>query len=299
MDPAIIFQDKGRQGVPPKQAPNGGRSSHGQTVRGVKALQSSTVYICAVILSFILFHFNKENFLQGLCARVDECLLCLRTRLWSWCIWTSDWYNWVVDEKLNIRDYMVLIVGTLSVLAICSAIKFLQILSIRREIIANEKERLRLKEESERADDPPCETCGQPLECIHRLKCEKITNEEFEHQTRVTTRQEIRKLTTSEQYQRLMAAKGADPAKWNWQLNDKQEGFFPVGQEELKDNEVLTEEDFAVLEKQLIKIEEDLRKEGKAPESVRKILSNFKQRPHRERRVSGRSEGLATKRTYV
>ena len=48
-------------------------------------------------------------------------------------------YIWAVEEKLNIRDYMVLIVGTLSVLSIFSAVKFLQILNIRREIIANEK----------------------------------------------------------------------------------------------------------------------------------------------------------------
>lgn len=30
----------------------------------------------------------------------------------------------------------------------------------------------------------------------------------------------------------MMAIKGADPAKWNWQLADKQEGFFPVDEAE-------------------------------------------------------------------
>ncbi len=37
---------------------------------------------------------------------------------------------------------------------------------------------------------------------------------------------------TSEAYQRLMAVRGGDPANWNWQLHDKQEGFFPTAEEE-------------------------------------------------------------------
>jgi len=185
---------------------------------------------------------------------------------------------------------MFLIVGTLAVVSIFSGIKYLQILGIRRQIAAIEAERKRQQEEEEKADDPPCETCGQPVECIHRIKSEKISAEEYEHQARVTTRQEIRKLITSEQYQRLMAAKGSDPSKWNWQIHDKQEGFFPVDSDELKGNESLTEEDFLTLEKQLLKIEEDLRKEGKAPDSIRKILYQ-QQRPSLKRKATDGKRG--------
>lgn len=76
--------------------------------------------------------------------------------------------------------------------------------------------------------------------------------EEYDFQTRVTTRQEIRKLVNSKEYQRMMALKGgADTGKWNWQVADKQEGFFPMGSDEGEENKSpelngygITEEEF-------------------------------------------------------
>jgi hypothetical protein len=41
------------------------------------------------------------------------------------------------------------------------------------------------------ADDPPCEACGQPVECIHRIRCERITADEYEQHIKVYTRKEI------------------------------------------------------------------------------------------------------------
>lgn len=64
------------------------------------------------------------------------------------------------------------------------------------------------------------------------LGCERITQEEFEYQTKVLSKQNIRQLVTSEAYERLMAVKGNDPANWNWQLHDKQEGYFPTNEED-------------------------------------------------------------------
>jgi hypothetical protein len=29
-----------------------------------------------------------------------------------------------------------------------------------------------------------------------------------------------------------MAVKGNDPSNWNWQLHDKQEGYFPTNEED-------------------------------------------------------------------
>lgn len=62
--------------------------------------------------------------------------------------------------------------------------------------------------------------------------CERITEEEFEYQAKVLSKQSIRQLVTSEAYERLMAVKGTDPANWNWQLHDKQEGYFPTNEED-------------------------------------------------------------------
>ena len=67
------------------------------------------------------------------------------------------------------------------------------------------------------------------------LGCERITQEEFEYQTKVLTKQSIRQLVTSDAYERLMAVKGNDPANWNWQLHDKQEGYFPTNEEDKLD----------------------------------------------------------------
>lgn len=64
------------------------------------------------------------------------------------------------------------------------------------------------------------------------LGCERITEEEFEYQTKVLSKQSIRQLVTSETYERVMAVKGNDPANWNWQLHDKQEGYFPTNEED-------------------------------------------------------------------
>lgn len=93
-----------------------------------------------------------------------------------------------------------------------------------------------------------------------------------------------------------MTLKGTDPGKWNWQLSEKQEGFFPMDADEVKGDHVLTEEDFDALEKQLLKIEDDLRKEGKAPDSVRKVLGGFQQRPSLKRKVN--EQGGAAKRAH-
>lgn len=61
----------------------------------------------------------------------------------------------------------------------------------------------------------------------HAHACERITEEEFDYQTSVTTRKEILKLVQSDAYKRAMRQKGSDAAAWNWQLYDKAQGIFP------------------------------------------------------------------------
>jgi len=62
--------------------------------------------------------------------------------------------------------------------------------------------------------------------------CEKITEEQYDFQSRVLTKQEIRRLVNSDAYKRLMEARGADPTNWNWQLHDKSQGFFPMTEDD-------------------------------------------------------------------
>jgi len=48
------------------------------------------------------------------------------------------------------------------------------------------------------------------------VSCEKISEEEYDFQSRVLTKQEIRRLVNSDVYKRLLEVKGNDPANWNW-----------------------------------------------------------------------------------
>lgn len=60
-----------------------------------------------------------------------------------------------------------------------------------------------------------------------------------------------------------MAVKGNEPSNWNWQLHDKQEGYFPTNEEDKFDGAFTNDrgiDDF-LLDKQLAKVEEDLKKE--------------------------------------
>ena len=66
------------------------------------------------------------------------------------------------------------------------------------------------------------------------------------------TREQIRKLVTSETYEKIMGAKGNDLAKWNWQLNDKQDGIFPTNEEESTADIVMPEDE---LENKILKID--------------------------------------------
>lgn len=114
--------------------------------------------------------------------------------------------------------------------------------------------------------------------------CERITEEEFEFQARILTKQEIRKLVTSPAYERVLAAKGKDPANWNWQLHDKQEGFFPTNEEEVKDGDADLLAAPNALEKSFFKIDEDLKREGRAQDSVRRALNGLLESKKRQTR---------------
>jgi hypothetical protein len=98
--------------------------------------------------------------------------------------------------------------------------------------------------------------------------CERITAEEFEFQRDFNTKQEIRKLLATEEYQGAFEDTGSDPANWNWQLKDRQEGFLPKDEAELAagahDSNAAVPLDELDLEEELMKIDDGLRKEGVA-----------------------------------
>lgn len=64
------------------------------------------------------------------------------------------------------------------------------------------------------------------------MSCEKISEEDYDFQSRVLTKQEIRRLVNSDTYKRLLEVKGKDPANWNWQIQDKAQGFFPMDEDD-------------------------------------------------------------------
>ncbi len=92
----------------------------------------------------------------------------------------------------------------------------------------------------------------------HNYGIEKVSQEDYDYQSRYGTKAEIYKLVNSEAYQRAMQAKGGDAAKWNWQVSDRQEGFLPKDVEDEKDDQAYDEIN---MEEEFMKIDKALRKE--------------------------------------
>ena len=150
-------------------------------------------------------------------------------------------------------EYLVLIFGTLAIMAILGILKNIQV-EKRKKILQQIQE-----EENPGSRQEVSIARYEPI-------CEKITEEEFEFQSRVITRQEIRTLVSSKKYSELVATKGTqDIGKWNWQVAEKQEGYFPKLDEELKqgnEHSQVTFEEKLQLEQQLIQVDQELRDIG-------------------------------------
>lgn len=134
----------------------------------------------------------------------------------------------------------MILVGTILMVSAFTFVKQLQLRALRARI----QKQLQLEEEQRREYEEAAaemlseENFAQGSSEIGggsergQGGCERITEEEFEYQAKVLSKQSIRQLVTSEAYERLMAVKGTDPANWNWQLHDKQEGYFPTNEED-------------------------------------------------------------------
>jgi hypothetical protein len=102
---------------------------------------------------------------------------------------------------------------------------------IQRQKEAEDEQR---RQEEEAADMQSEENMSIRSESVSKGAggCARITEEEFEFQSKVLTKEAVRELVNLDAYERLMAVKGTDPANWNWQLHDKAEGYFPTNEEE-------------------------------------------------------------------
>ena len=76
----------------------------------------------------------------------------------------------------------------------------------------------------------------------HAHACERITEEEFDYQSTMTSKKEILKLVNSQDYQRMMREKGANIAAWNWQAYDRAQGILPNEEEKAAKDFDLAEE---------------------------------------------------------
>lgn len=72
--------------------------------------------------------------------------------------------------------------------------------------------------------------------------CEKITEEEFDYQSHVTTRKEIGKLVNSQAYKDAIAKKGVKTSAWNWQSYDRDQGLIANEEAKIVDDFNLEEE---------------------------------------------------------
>ena len=126
-------------------------------------------------------------------------------------------------------DNFFLALGTLVVMSILIIVKKIyakkQLEAFKKLVKQEEEAKRRAQESSDEELEPEDENAV-------KNSCEIIPEDDYDFQSRVLTKQEIRHLVSSEQYKRLLEVKGRDPANWNWQVQDKSQGFFPMGEEE-------------------------------------------------------------------
>jgi hypothetical protein len=135
----------------------------------------------------------------------------------------------MTKESFLEGDNFFLALGTLVIMSIFIIVKKVSAkkqLEAYMELVKQEEEAKRKAEESSDEELEPED------ENAVKTSCEKVPEDEYDFQSRVLTKQEIRHLVKSEAYKRLMEAKGRDPANWNWQVQDKSQGFFPMAEED-------------------------------------------------------------------
>lgn len=169
--------------------------------RGVKFLQSRNIYVLAVFLAMFLYQCDRWYDLRQVICSVTSTV----SRLVA-----DD-----VNEDILIDAKWVLL---------CSLLILSVVITVKRIETNKAKE-----EALEQAEDEPAAIIPR------NHACERISQEEFEYETAVTSRKEIVKLVNSEEYKAAMKEKGADLSLWNWQVYDKAQGIFPG--DEPKDDE--------------------------------------------------------------
>ena len=100
--------------------------------------------------------------------------------------------------------------SVLTVIKICHDKKQMKIYLEQKRLEELEQKR---REEMGSEDEEPVQ---EEVNEGPQVSCEKISEEEYDFQSRVLTKQEIRRLVNSDVYKRLLEVNGNDPANWNW-----------------------------------------------------------------------------------
>ena len=236
-------------------------------VLGVKFLQNTSVYIISLALAFFMYHLDKNDFFGKLRLQTRECYATTKTFInqqRDYLLEQSEAKEWIPQG-----DNLMILIGTLLMVSILALIKQLQLRALAKRIqrqMEIEEEQRRQEEEAAALQSEDNLSMKSDFDTDQTCKCQRITEEEFEFQAKVLTKESIRHLVSSDAYERVMAVKGNDPANWNWQLHDKQEGYFPTNEEDKFEGAGASEraiDDFE-LHKQIAKVDEDLKKEARA-----------------------------------
>lgn len=196
-------------------------------VNGIRRLQQPQVYIGAVVAAFILYYLDKYYGFGYIVARAEDELKQIKSNI-----------------KVNREDEASPVDNLWIFLLAVTIITLL--LAVKRVYDRRNQARAILI-----AEDSGIQAAeGKEV-------CEKISQEEYDYQTSVLTKQEITKLVNSAAYKKMVQEKGSCIEDWNWQAKERSMGILPVVQE--NSNQVLNE-DFELVDESKVEEETDKRK---------------------------------------
>ena len=88
-----------------------------------------------------------------------------------------------------------------------------------------------------------------------------MTQKEYEETTRRTTADEVEKLKNSVEYKQMMAAKGEDEAKWNWQVNERNMAVEEIKSPNKKNLGSISEDEDTAVENAVVRADAEIKEE--------------------------------------
>jgi hypothetical protein len=188
--------------------------------KGIRALTQPSIYILSVVLAFFLYHADRLYDLRRLIGK------------------TRDDVNNMTDQLRTSNDANASIdalwVFILAVLILSGVLAVKKVLAKRAKNDDND-------DDVSYIEDYIHDNYGSNgYRAVHA--CEQITQEEYNYQSNATTRKEINKLVNSAEYKRTLQKKGKQVSAWNWQAHDREEGFIPDADQNIKEDFELADE---------------------------------------------------------